>query len=384
MVLQVALSLVLLTGALLFGRSLRNLMTLDTGLKEDGLLIAQVDASNLKYTPERRAIYYNNLLERLRAIPGVERAANANIVQLSGSSWNPPIQVIGQPIKSDQPAPLFNRVTPGYFETMGTPMVAGRDFNDRDTLTSPEVAIVSKKFQEEYLNGADPIGRQFRMLTGPGEKPHSYQIVGVVKDSKFRSVAADFVPLVFVAMGQDESWLGANLIVRSHEPAGPLTAAIKNAILAENPNAEFIFQVFRTQVSNSLLRERLMATLSGFFGGLAALLASVGLYGVISYMVARRRNEIGIRVALGASRADVVRLVFREAAIVLGVGILIGVALSLGGLRATQALLYGLQTTDPVTIGLAAALLAAVSLFASWVPAYRASRLDPVQSLREE
>jgi predicted permease len=288
------------------------------------------------------------------------------------------------PNKPELRAPWFNRVSPGYFETMGTPMLEGRDFNDRDTMSSLEVAIVSKKFQEKYLNGADPIGKQFRIRSGPGEKQHSYQIVGLVKDSKYQSLSSTLEPLVFLASTQDPAGLGTNLIIQSHEPIGPLTANVKNAILGENASVEMVFQVFKTQVQESLLRERLMATLSGFFGILAALLASVGLYGVISYMVARRKNEIGIRVACGANRIDIVRLVFREAGVLLGVGMAIGIALTLGGLRLTQALLYGLQASDPVTIVLAVALLASVSLLASWVPAYRASRLDPVQALREE
>jgi ABC-type antimicrobial peptide transport system permease subunit len=264
-------------------------------------------------------------------------------------------------------------------------MLLGRDFNVHDTTSSPEVAIVSKIFQEKYLNGANPIGKQFRIGGGRGEEVHVYEIVGVVKDSKYRSLSSAIEPLIFLSQTQDKHpFAGLHLLIRSRESLGPLTSNIKDALLDEVPSVAIQFQVFKTQVLDSLLRQRLMATLSGFFGVLAALLASVGLYGVISYMVTRRRNEIGIRVALGASRSSILQLVFREAALLLAIGMTAGIALTLVGLRVTQALLYGLEANDPLTLTLAVLLLAGVSLLASWMPAFRASRLDPVQTLREE
>ncbi|HEY3742652.1 MAG TPA: ABC transporter permease [Bryobacteraceae bacterium] len=384
-VVQVALSLVLLTGALLFGRSLNNLNTQDAGIDEDGLLIVKVDVSNSNVPAARRTQEFQQLVTRLRSTPGVDQAAAASIVQLSGSGFNPPIEMIGMPPLKDPPNTWFNRVTSGYFSTVGTRMLEGRDFDDHDTLASPEVAIVTQQFQRAYLNGADPIGKHFRIRTGLGEGKHVYEIVGLVKDSKYRSLSDPTEPLVYIALGQEANPRGAmNFLVRSRQALGPLTAGIMSGLMEKNPNLAVQFQVFKTQVQNSLLRQRLMATLSGFFGLLAEVLASVGLYGVISYMVARRRNEIGIRVALGASRSSIVQLVFREAAVLLAIGIAIGVALTIGGLRVTKALLYGLSAHDPVTIALAVALLAAVSLVASWLPAMRASRLDPVQALREE
>ena len=193
---QVALSLVLLTGALLFGRSLRNLTTLDVGLTEEGLLIMDTDLTNLKYTPERRGLVYKQLLERLRATPGVEHAATTNQVQLSGSGWNDSIEILGAPPSDKRMVPWFARVSSGYFPTMGIAVLAGRDFNERDTPASPEVALVTQKFSENFLKGADPIGKQFRILTGPGEDPHVFQIVGLVKNSKYRGVRKDMEPLV--------------------------------------------------------------------------------------------------------------------------------------------------------------------------------------------
>jgi predicted permease len=380
---QVALSLVLLVGALLFVRSLRNLLTLDAGFREDGVLITGVDISRLNYSSERRAALYDELLERLRATPGVQSAATTQIIQISGNSWNQPIEILGQQSK-DRPEPWFNRVSAGYFGTLGTPLLAGRDFNDRDTTGSPEVAIVNEKFSAKFLGGANPIGKEFRMLPGPGEPQRVFRIVGMVKNSKYRKLREDFIPTAFVAAGQNKSPdIGEWFIVRSAMPLGSLMPQLKRAILV-SPGISLTFRVFRTELRESLMPERLMATLSGFFGFLAAILATVGLYGVISYMVARRRNEIGIRIALGADRASVLRLVMREAGLLLILGLTLGTALSIAAAHAATSLLYGLQPSDPLTIALAIALLAAVAIVASGIPALRAARLNPMTALREE
>lgn len=381
---QVALSVVLLVGALLFVRSLRNLLTLDAGFQENGLLIAGIDASRLHYTPARRAVLYRQLLDRLRAAPGVLQAASTGIVQISGDGWNDNIEILGQRAQG-RTVPWFDRVSAGYFRAMGTPLLAGRDFDDRDTPASPEVAIVNEQFSKKFLAGANPIGRQFRMLVGPGEPQHLYEIVGLVRNSKYQSLRDDFEPIVFVAETQNkEAGLGINYILRSALPLGSLTSLIKRTIVEENAGISLQFQVFKTQIRESLLRERLMATLSGFFGTLAAILATVGLYGVISYMIARRRNEIGIRIALGANRRNVLRLVLQEASILLLVGLVVGTGLAIAVGRTASSLLYGLTSGDPVTLVLAVALLASVSLAAGLIPALRASRLDPMSALREE
>jgi putative ABC transport system permease protein len=381
---QIALSLVLLVGALLFVRSLRNLLTLDAGFREEGLLITSIDISRLTFPPPRRAVLYRELLDRLRTTPGVEQAATASIVQISGEGWNDSIEILGQRA-GKRLLPWFDRVSAGYFRTMGTPMVAGRDFDDRDTASSPEVAIVNQEFCDKFLGRANPLGKQFRVLAGPGEPQHLYQIVGLVKNSKYQSLRDNFEPLVFVAQSQDkEPGLGTNLIVRSAAPLGSLMSAVRKTILHENAGISLQFQIFKTQIRESLLRERLMATLSGFFGFLAAILATVGLYGVISYMVARRRNEIGIRIALGANRSNIMNLVVKEAGLLLVAGLVIGTALAIVTAQTASALLYGLRPTDPASIAFAIALLTAVALVASFLPAIRASRVEPILALREE
>jgi predicted permease len=381
---QVALSLVLLVGALLFVGSLRNLSTLDPGFRENGLLITGIDISRINFPPARRAVLYQELLRRVRGIPGVEGAASTNIVIISGSGWNDGIQILGQNTQ-ERMVPWFNRISPGYFRTMGTALVAGRDFDDRDTTSAPEVAIVNQEFSRKFLGGANPIGKSFRVLTGPGETQHMYQIVGLVKNSKYQNLREDFKPLAYVAESQNkEPGLGLHFMVRSTLPLGSLMAAVKKTVLDENSQISLQFQVFTTQVRESLLRERLMATLSGFFGFLAVALATVGLYGVISYMVERRRNEIGIRIALGANRANVLNLVLREAGVLLVAGLAIGIGLALAVGRAASSLLFGLQPNDPVTIGASVAGLAVVAIAASLLPAMRAARVEPMVTLREE
>jgi predicted permease len=381
---QVALSLVLLVGALLFVNSMRNLLSQDPGFREDGLLIAGVDLSRVNFAPARRSNFYRELLDRVRKTPAVESAASASIVMISGSGWNDTIEFPGE-AKRERMVPWFNRVSAGYFRTMGTLLLAGRDFDDRDTTASPDVAIVNQEFSRKFLGGANPIGKSFRVLVGPGERQHVYQVVGVVKNTKYRELREDFKPHVYVAQSQnDEPGLGVNLLVRSATPAGPLMRALMKTMLDQNGEISVRFQVFRTQVRESLLRERLMATLSGFFGLLAVVLATVGLYGVISYMVARRRNEIGIRIALGANQATVLNLVLREAVVLVGAGLVAGTGLSVVVGRTASTMLFGLKASDPVTIGLSVALLAAVAMAASLVPAMRAARLEPMAALREE
>ena len=382
---QVALSLVLLVGAILFVRSLRNLLTVDAGFKRTGLLVTSLDISRLSYNAERRAVLYRDLLDGIRRTRGVQQAATVRIVPISGNGWNNVIEIAGQP-RSDKPkVPWMNRVSPGYFRMMGTQLMAGRDFDERDNATSPEVAVVNEEFCKQYLGNANPLGKEFRILAGPGEPQHSYQIVGLVRNSKYQNLRDKFVPLAFFATGQNkEPEPGINVLVRSSAPLGTLLPAIKNTLLRENAGISFQFQAFETQVQDSLLRERLMATLAGFFGFLAAVLATVGLYGVISYMVARRRSEIGIRMALGASRRGIVRLILKEAAIVLGAGLVIGTALAAAVARTATSLLYGLQPTDPTTIILAIAALTGVALAASVLPALRAARVEPMTALREK
>ncbi|HKW96315.1 MAG TPA: ABC transporter permease [Bryobacteraceae bacterium] len=381
---QIALSLTLLIGALLFVRSLRNLITLDAGFRQNGILIAQLDLRPLRLPVNRREPAKRELLERIRAIPGVDAAGAVRIIPVSGSFWNEIVFIDGIPSKQRNVS-MFNRITPGYFKTLATPFLAGRDFDEHDSPGSPPVAIVNETFAKKFLAGASPIGRIIRVEVGPGEKQPFYQIVGLVKDTKYGNLRDQYEPIFYVAEYQNEQPEdSAAILLHSNLPLASLRGALRNAIQAVSPSIVVEFSVFRTQIRESLLRERLMATLSGFFSFLAALLAAIGVYGVMSYMVARRRNEIGIRMALGASGGDVSKIILRECAVLLAAGLFAGTVLAFAGAWTARSMLFGLQPYDPSTTALAIAALALVALAASYLPARRASRLDPMAALRDE
>lgn len=381
---QVALSLVLLFGALLFARSLQKVLSVDAGFKQDGVVIAHVDFSKLELPKERRQEYKRELLDQLRAVPGVESVAHATIVPMSGSGWNDRVDIPGaNPPKSG--VPMFNRVSPGYFQTLNTSFLAGRDFDGRDTLNSPKVAIVNEAFARTLFDGASPLGKRFQVETSPGEPQLIYEIVGLVRNTKYQSLREDFPATAYLAAAQEPSPNeGVQLMIRSGLPPAAVTGAVRQRLLEVSPQLGFDFRVFKTQILDGLMRERLMATLSGFFGFLAVLLASVGLYGVLSFMVTQRRSEIGLRMALGADRFRIIKLILKDAGFLLVGGLAIGGVLAALAARFAESMLYGLKPGDPLTIALAVLTLGAVALFASYLPARRAARQDPMAALRDE
>lgn len=383
---QVALSLVLLVGALLFVRSLRNLMTTETGFHAEGVMIVSLDYRTAN-TPEARRISLNReFRERVATVPGIVSSAEVMMTPVSGSGWNNDIGPDGTPAAGSGKNCLFNRVGPGYFQTMGTKLLAGREFNERDTLSSPKVAIVNETFARQYFAGkVDIVGRTFRREAPAGQPESSYEIVGVVKSSKYYELREDFRPVaVFPTAQNDRQDPDTNLAVRVAGSPTQAIAAIRTALLGLNPVMGVEFRSFSAQIQESLLREQLMAILSGGFAILAVLLATLGLYGVIAYMVARRRNEIGVRMALGADRSSVVGLVLRETVVLMAAGLLIGGALSYWAGQGAANLLYGLKAFDTVSLLAAIALLAIAGLVASYAPARRAAGLDPMIALRDE
>jgi predicted permease len=381
---QVALTLVLLVGALLFSRSLRNLLTQDPGFRSDGILVAYVDTTPLKPPRDRRVEYKRQLLERVRAIPGVRSAAEAMIVPISGNGWNRTIET-KQPVPKDKTASQCDRVGPGFFHTLGTPLLAGRDFDERDVAGAPLVAIVNQSFAQIYLGGGNPVGKSFRFVVETGKPEPFYEVVGLVKDMKHQEMREEFGPVAYFPMGQDqEPGLDDSIVIRSTLPMASLLSGVKAAFNEASPQIQIRFRVLHTMIEESLLRERLMATLSGFFGLLAGMLASVGLFGVLSYLVAQRRNEIGIRMALGAGRGRIVGMIAREAAVLLGAGLAAGTLVSLGTMRLAVPLLFGLRHDDALTLLTAVAILFATTAAATYLPAWRAARLDPTEALRME
>jgi predicted permease len=380
---QVALSVVLLVGALLFARSLRNLTTLNAGFQQNGILITSIDFKRLQLPEERYSDYKREIAKRLQAMPGVESAARAMLVPFGGSTWNQNVLTEGS--DDDKGVSWQNFLGPGYFQTVGTPLLAGRDFDDRDTAASVKVAIVNQAFVRKILKGAEPLGKRFRLHEAPGKPRPLYEIVGVTGDNKFQDMHEEFLPFAyFPSTQQEKPSPDDQILIRSSLPVTSLIASVKQTMNDMNPGIDLEFKVFKTQIHNSLLQDELMATLSGFFGFLAALLAAIGLYGVISYMVVQRTREIGIRMAIGADRVAVVRMILREAGMLTTAGLLVGTGLAFGAVEAAKSLLYGLKPRDPSTLAMAIATLSAVAALASFLPAYRASKLDPLEALRYE
>ena len=378
---QVGLSVVLLVGALLFARSLRKLVTLDVGFQQNGILITTVDFKRLQLPEDRYADYKREIVKHVRSIPGVESAAAAMLVPFGGDTWND--NVITEGSDEIKGTAWINYLGPGYFQTVGTALLAGRDFDDRDTATSAKVAIVNQAFVKKILKGADPLGKRFRIHEPPGKPRPLYEIVGVTGDNKFQDMHEEFLPFMyFPAQQQEKPGPDDQILIKSSLPVTSLMASLKQSIGELNPGIDIEFSVFKTKIHNSLLQDELMATLSGFFGFLAALLAAIGLYGVMSYMVVQRTREIGIRMAIGAKRTDVVKMVLREAGILTFAGLVIGSGLALAAAQAAKSMLYGLKPHDPLTLVIAIVTLSAVASLASFWPAYRASKLDPLTALR--
>ncbi len=385
-VLQVALSLLLVVGAGLMLSTFFRLETLNPGFEREHILLTSVDLRNGHYPPERRGAVYREMLERLRAIPGVRSVSDSGMVPISGSTWNNILHLDGYTSKGrfDTLANL-NQVSDGFFETLGTAFVGGRDFTTADTPESPQVAIVNQTLANKFFSGENPIGKRFRQENG-NKIDDPVEIIGVVKDAKYETLRDDAPPTAYLAMSQ-KAKPNASLTfeVRSAGAAPTaLVSAVKSAVADVNRDVSLQFKTLAVQVDESLARERLLATLSGFFGALALLLAMIGLYGVMSYNVARRRNEIGIRMALGAEQSRVLRMVLREVAILIGVGLAIGLVVASGTTRFVESFLYGMKANDPWTLFLAAAVLAFAALLAGFLPARRASRLDPMTALRDE
>jgi predicted permease len=302
---------------------------------------------------------------------------------VSGSGWDQLSWADGS--AGPREDTLFNRCGPGYFRTMGTAFVAGRDFNEHDDLTAPKVAIVNEAFAKKIFQGRNPVGLSFRREESADKPDSLFLVVGMVRNTKYYELREDFRPIAFVPEGQDDDpGQGANFVLRTNAPLGEFYHNAEQAVAEIHPGLGMDFTVLTTQIKESLMRDRLMATLAGAFGFLAGSLAVLGLYGVIAYMVARRRNEIGVRIALGASRGRVIGLVLREAIVLLAIGLALGTALAVWAGQAATSLVYGMSARDPLTLGGAVGLLAIVALFASYAPAWKASRLQPMEALRDE
>jgi len=385
---QVALSLVLLVTAGLFLRSFVKLVTQDIGFDPHNVLLVSANLKTAKIPPERQLATYEDIEGRLRSLPSVVSAGRSEMTPVSGYIWNNVVKVDSPDSpKGDDALVYFNYVSPGYFETMRSPILAGRNFDQKDASTSTRVAIVNSTVARKFFHNENPVGKYFKVDEGddPRKPATLFQVVGLIKDSKYESVRETAASVAFFPISQvPEHSEEETFEIRSAAPMATLMTAVQESVAAVNKQIPLEFHTLSRQVDDSLVQERLLATLSGFFGSLALLLAMIGLYGALSYMVTLRRAEFGIRLALGARPKAILTLVMSDVLFVLGGGVVGGIVVSFLTVRVLQKMLFGLDAHDPATALMAIGLLSAVALFAAYVPARRAMRVDPMVALRYE
>ena len=383
-VLQVALSVVLVVGAGLFLRTFSSLMTVPLGFEPERVLMAAVNAADARVPPSQRLLMFQRVRDAVRSVPGVADAAFSFLTPVSGPILLRPIE--GRAISERERMSSVNLVSPGWFRTLGTRIVAGREFVDTDRAGTSPVVVVNEAFVRKFLNLSNPLGQDVRMgIVGPN--PGAAEVVGVAEDAVYSSLREGAPPTVYFPLAQLHSVPPASLTltVRS-EAASPLqmTRSIAAAIGTIDPEAALAFRPLTEQINASLVQERILALLSGFFGGFAVLLAGLGLFGVTAYSVSRRRREIGIRMALGAAPGSVIRLVLGRVCLVIAAGVVIGAAASMWTTQLTAPLLFGLEPRDPATLALAIATLSGTGLLAALPPAWDASQVDPSVALRSD
>lgn len=382
---QVSLSLLLLIAAGLFVETVQNLKNVNPGFDIQNLLSFSVNPTLNGYDTKRAQLFFKKLQQNLTAIPGVQSAAVSVVRPLNFDEWDNGITVEGHVARpGEDMSSWMNFVSPGYFATLKIPLYEGRDFTLRDVLGTPKVAIVNEKFARHYFGAQSAIGRHLGMSINPGTKT-DIEIVGVVRDTKYQNMRDQPPRETYLPYLQNDWATGMTAYVRTTLDSSQMFPVLRSAVHKLNPD----LPVFETktetrQVEDVLVVERLAASLSAAFGILATILASVGLYGVMAFLVARRTREIGIRMALGALARDVLWIVMQEVLILLSVGIVIGLPLAILGLQLVKSQLYGLTPYDPATISLAVLGIVIVAALSGYLPARRATRVDPVTSLRYE
>jgi predicted permease len=379
---QLALAIVVLTGAGLCIKSLRNLLAIDPGYQTESVLVAPLELDEKKYDKARGAALQRQFLERLSALPGVEAVSYGLVMPLSGSRYMSSIFVDGrQPLPDEQMAFDANFVGPRYHETMGIGMVAGRGFTEQDRAGAPGVAIINETMARRLFPGENALGKRLRL--GTGAPP--LEIIGVARDIKHHDLTETPIPHFDLPALQRDYDGYTNFVVRVKGRAADLIPSVRGELLALDSTLSVSdISPMSEQVGKAISGMRLASTLIGIFGLVALLLAGIGLYGVVAWMVSRRTREIGVRMALGAQPADVLRLILKQGMLLVGVGVTAGLGAAFIATRLIESLLYGVSRTDPATFAVVVLLLAGAALLACYVPARRAAKVDPMIALRRE
>jgi putative ABC transport system permease protein len=384
---QLALSFSLVVGAGLLIGSLQRLVTLDPGFDRDHVLLVSVTKTNTGYSPEESRAVDRDLIERMRALPGVVSASAARVTPIGGSTWNDYVEADGfEPLDRTDALVWFNSTSEGFFSTLQIPFRAGRDFSSLDGPGSVPVAIINETMAGRFFPGSDPLGQTFRLEPSSGD-PQTYQVIGVVADTKYETIDEEMHPIAYLPLSQEADatpWNGTRFQIRTDVAPASYIPQVKALIADVHPRISIRFTTLADEVSASLTQPRILAVLSGFFGAVALLLAMIGLYGTLSYRVVSRRNEIGLRMALGGTQGRVLGMVMSEVGKLVGIGIGLGMVCALGCARLLSAFLFGVSATDPRSLVLPVVLLSLVSAVAGALPALRAARLDPMVALREE
>jgi predicted permease len=382
LVVQVAMSLVLIVGAGLFLRTLENLKSVDVGFDSKNLLMFNVNPGVNRYDADRSAQVFRHVLDRMAALPGVSSAALTRVTLLSGSTSTSSMWTQGQASQTAAVEEMYMMdVSPAFFATLGIPVQRGRGFTDRDDKNAPKVAILNEASARKLFPDGDAVGRR---IGGSFEKSDEFEIVGVVRDTKYSSVRDPGPPTMYRCVVQGPV-RNLNVVLRTAGDPLAMTETVRAAMRDVDPTLPI--QRFTSQTEQISLRfaqERLFATAYAAFGGLALVLACIGLFGLMSYNVARRTNEIGVRMALGAQRRAVVGMVMRESLLLVGLGVALGLAAALWAGRFVRTVLYGLSAADPFTMAAAVVVITAVSALAGYVPARRAANVDPMEALRQQ
>lgn len=384
-VLQFALSLLLLIAAGLMARSFVNLATHNPGFVADHLLTFDVNPRLSAYTPERAASLYRQIGEKLEALPGVRRVASAEFAPFSHTTAITNVSVEGHPFREEEDTDCgINKVSPGYFRTVGQPLLEGREFQPGDTRDAPKVAIVNEAFARYFFPGRSPLGRH--LSDGSSSSPKlDVEIVGVTRDSQYSNLREKPGRFYYIPYDQDPSYSRMIYMLRTSQDPEALAGAVRRTVAQLDPTVPVLnLKTMQVKIDESIYTDRLIAALATAFGALATLLAAMGLYGVISYMVARRTTEIGIRVAVGAGQARILLLVLREVGLLVIAGLVLGIPLARVASGYVESQLFGVQATDPVVYVTASAALVITALLAAWGPTARAARIEPLKALRYE